>query len=259
MVNSLKNFFRYRFLLAELVKRGIRLRYRKSYLGLFWTLLEPILNTIVLTIVFGTLLNKGDALFPVYILSGRILFSFFSQSTTAAMKAIRNNSGMIKKVYVPKYLYPLANILSNYIISLLSLVVLIGAMLIFRVPPTWHLIEGLIPLVTTLILCYGVGLILATLNVFFRDMEYIWNVATTLIMYASAIFYKADVLLKSSHAWIIKFNPMFGIIQNFRNAILYGAPMDTKMCLYSTCFALMTVVVGTYMFHKFQDKFILYI
>ena len=119
MVNSLKNFFRYRFLLAELVKRGIRLRYRKSYLGLFWTLLEPILNTIVLTIVFGTLLNKGDALFPVYILSGRILFSFFSQSTTAAMKAIRNNSGMIKKVYVPKYLYPLANILSNYIISLL--------------------------------------------------------------------------------------------------------------------------------------------
>ena len=108
---QLKTFKKYRFLLRELVKKGIKLKYRRSYLGILWTLLEPLLTTCVLTIVFGTFFGKDDKTFPVYILTGRLLYSFFSSGTKAAMKSIRQHAGMIKKVYVPKYIYPLSSVL----------------------------------------------------------------------------------------------------------------------------------------------------
>jgi len=130
--SALQNFKKFRFLLYELIKKDIKLKYRRSYLGIIWTLLEPILTTIVLTIVFINFRGKKDHTFPIYILTGRLLYSFFSQATKQAMKSIRSNSGMIKKVYVPKYMYPLSNILSSYITFAISLIVLLGAMFIFR-------------------------------------------------------------------------------------------------------------------------------
>ena len=113
------NFRQYQFLLSELVKKGIKLKYRRSYLGILWSMLEPLLTMIVLTIVFGTLYGNTDRTFPVYILSGRLLYSFYSSATKTTLKSIRSNSAMIKKVYVPKYLYPLSSVLYNYIIFLI--------------------------------------------------------------------------------------------------------------------------------------------
>ena len=111
-----KSFLQNRFILSELVKKGIRLKYRRSYLGIVWSLLEPLLTMIVLTIVFGTLMGIDDTSFPVYILAGRLFYGFFSQSTTTALKSIRANSAIIKKVYVPKMLYPLSAVIFNYVI-----------------------------------------------------------------------------------------------------------------------------------------------
>ena len=125
MKKQFETFLRYRNLLFELVKKGIKLKYRRSYLGIIWSLLEPIMTTIVLSIVFGTLYGKKDNTFPLYILSGRLLYSYFAQGTKAALKSIRQNSAMIKKVYVPKYLYPLSSVLYNFVIFVISLVVLI--------------------------------------------------------------------------------------------------------------------------------------
>ena len=108
MKKYIDNLRQYQFLLSELVKKGIKLKYRRSYLGILWSMLEPLLSMVVLTIVFGTLYGNTDKTFPVYILSGRLLYSFYSNATKAALKSIRSNSAMIKKVYVPKYLYPLS-------------------------------------------------------------------------------------------------------------------------------------------------------
>ena len=118
MKEYVNTFIRYRFLLGELVKKGIKLKYRRSYLGIIWSLLEPLLTMIVLTIVFGTLFGNKDRTFPVYILTGRLLYTFYSSATKAALKSVRANSAMIKKVYVPKYIYPLSSVLFNYIISI---------------------------------------------------------------------------------------------------------------------------------------------
>lgn len=258
MKKHFKNFLRYRFLLGELVKKGIKLKYRRSYLGIAWSLVEPLLEMIVLTIVFGTLLGHDDKTFPVYILTARLLYSFFSQGTKACLSSIRKNSSMIKKVYVPKYLYPLSSVLSNYVIFLISLIVLIAVALVLGVYPTRYLVAAIVPLVLIVILTFGCGMILATLGVFFRDLEYLWQVALMLIMYTCAIFYYPDKILKSANGWILKINPLYRIISLFRNAV-FGQPLDTHSLIYATVFSVGSLIIGLWIFHRQQDKFILHI
>ena len=125
MKKYIKGFYDYRFLLSELVKKGIRLKYRRSYLGILWSLIEPLLTTCVWVIVFGTLLGRGGRDYPMYLIIGRLTYSFFSGATKSASKSIQANASMIKKIYVPKYLYPLSAILYNFVIYLISLMNLI--------------------------------------------------------------------------------------------------------------------------------------
>lgn len=258
MKKYIKSFINYRFLLWELVKKGIKLKYRRSYLGIIWSLLEPLLNMIVLTIVFGTILGNHEKTFPVYILSGRLLYSFFSTSTKAALTSIRKNAAMIKKVYVPKYLYTLSAVLYNYIIFLISLVVLVGVALVLGLRPTVYLFQALLALVLILMLSTGVGFIMATLGVFFRDMEYLWTVALTLIMYMCAIFYQPKRLLESGFYWILKYNPLYCIIDIMRSAV-FGNMMNIHYFLYALGFSIVTIIIGLYGFMKKQDEFILQI
>lgn len=258
MLYSIKNFFAHKFLLRELVLKGIKLKYRRSYFGILWSLLEPILMTAVLTVIFGTLFNNDNRLFPLHILSGRLLYTFFSGATNMSLRAIRSNASMIRKVYVPKYLYVLSSIIYTYIIFLISLVVLFGLALILKVYPTWNLLMVWLPLGLLFLLAFGVGMILATVGVFFRDLEYLWGVIMTVIMYASAIFYYPEKILSSDYWWILKYNPLFQIIDMFRRCIM-GQPLTSFSVIYATGFTLVSVVVGCWYFLKKQDRFILYI
>ena len=255
MNKYVKNFARYRYLLIELVKKGIKLKYRRSYLGLIWTMLEPLLTMIVLTIVFGQLLGKGDRLYPVYILCGRLIYSCFSSSTKIAMRSIR-----------AKYLYPLSSCIYNYILFLLSLIVLAVVSIVLGVPLTWHVIEAVIPLTILFILSIGAGMVLSTVCVFFRDMEYLWDVVLMLVMYCSAIFYKITSM--GQGLILIKLNPLYGIISNFRAVLLEGHSMfnsysygvsNLKLFAYSGTFSVVLLIFGIYVFKKNQDKFILHI
>lgn len=253
------NFTKYNNLLYELVKKNIKLKYRRSYLGILWTLIEPLLTMIVLTLVFGTFFNKGTKQFPVYVLTGRLLFSFFSSSTKAGLKAVSGNASMIKKVYVPKYIYVVSAVVSNFIIFLISLIVLVGVGIVLNVKPTIYLLEAVIPLVTLLVMSLGASLLLATLSVFFRDVEYIWSVFSMLIMYASAIFYPVDRIINTGNGWVFNLNPVYMCIANFRNSVLYGVPMDLHYCLVSAGSAVVLLGLGVFLFYKQQDKFILYV
>ena len=247
MIQFFNNFLKYKYLMGQLVKKNIKLRYRRSYLGMLWTLIEPLLTMIVLSVVFGSLLgrNSTDAAFagvpfPIYVLTGRLLYSFFSSATNSAMRSIRTNGAMIKKVYVPKYIYPFSGILANFIIFLISLVVLVGVMVFF---------------LNLFILSTGVGMILSTLCVFFRDIEYLWSVMLMLIMYCSAIFYFASNMSGDTQK-LVKLNPLFGVIDNFRRAF-FGQPFDMRLLLYTSVFAVGTLVIGMIVFYRKQDSFIL--
>lgn len=255
---KIKEFRQYSNLFTELVRKGIKLKYRRSYLGVLWSMVEPLLTMLVLTIVFGTLLGHNEKSFPVYILTGRLMYTLFSQSTTSALKSIRQNEAMIKKVYVPKYLYPLANICFNYILFLISLVVLGAVALVLGVYPTYRTLFAIVPLCILFLLSVGVGMILATVGVYFRDMEYLWNVGLMLVMYTCAIFYYPEKILTSSVSWILKYNPLFCIISNFRSCI-FGEVMDMGMLVYSLGFALACIVLGGLFFNRKQDEFILHL
>lgn len=269
MKKYIDGFMRYRYLLIELVKKGIKLKYRRSYLGLVWTLLEPLLTMIVLTFVFGTMLGRqggvyGPELYPVYILCGRLLYSCFSSTSKIGMRSIRSNQAMIKKVYVPKYLYPLSSVIYNFIIFLLSLIILAIVGIYKGIPLTWHIIEVIIPIVVLFILCIAAALFLSTVCVFFRDIEYLWDVIIMLIMYCSAIFYYVDSIDSEMVRAVIKLNPLYCIIENFRHIVLLGESIFTsvqevQMLIYSGAFSVIALIISIVVFKKNQDKFILYI
>jgi ABC-2 type transport system permease protein len=256
MKQLIKNFNKYRFLLSELVIKDIKLKYRRSYLGILWTLIEPLLTMLVLTLVFSNFYGRNDKTFPIYVLSGRLLYSFFSNATKSAMKSIRTHGQMIKKVYVPKYIYPLSSIMSQYIMFLISLIVLIGVAAYLKVQPTIYIFLALVPLIILFVMVLGVGLILATLAVFFRDMEYLWGVIIMLIMYCSAIFYDPKIISENVR-WILDLNPLYAVILNFRNTVIYGLPLDMNALLYSSGFSIVALVIGIFIFYKKQDEFIM--
>ncbi len=257
MKQFIRNFKKYRFLLSELVIKDIKLKYRRSYLGILWTLIEPLLTMLVLTLVFSSFYGRNDKTFPIYVLSGRLLYSFFSNATKSAMKSIRTHGQMIKKVYVPKYIYPLSSILSQYVMFLISLIVLVCVAAYLRIKPTIYMFEAIVPLIILFVMVLGVGLILATLAVFFRDMEYLWGVVSMMIMYCSAIFYDPERVIKTGHGWILTINPLYSVILNFRNTVIYGLPLDANALLYSGGFSIVALLLGLFMFYKKQDEFIM--
>ena len=258
MVKYIKGFFRYRFLLGELVKKGIVLKYRRSYLGIVWSLVEPILTTIVLVVVFGTLFNNTAKDYPLYIICGRLIYSFFSAGTKAASISIRRNAPMIQKVYVPKYLYPLSDVLFNFVIFAISLAVLILVAIYTRTWPTLYIWQCIPALILLILFTTGVGLFLCTLSVYFRDMEYLWNVMLMLIMYMSAIFYYPERIMDSGAAWVLKYNPLFCIIDMFRGGVM-GYMASNWDFAFGTVSCVASVIVGTYIFWKKQDDFLLHL
>lgn len=269
------NFMKYRHLLRELVVKNIKLQYRNSVLGMLWTFLQPLLTMIVLSVVFSNLFGKDSSKvvnYPVYLLSGRLLYEFFTQSTKRAMKSIRGNASIIKKVYVPKYIYPFSVVLSTFVTFLISLSVLVVVIAFFNIakinPVTisWQIIFAVLPIIVLFFFCIGVGMILATLNVFFKDIENLYEVFCLLLFYLTPIVYTLDRLGFAKDSWqlsLLKINPMYGIIDAFRAAVLHSAQFaeffDAQSFLYSIIFAAVMFIIGIVAFYKNQDKFILHI
>jgi lipopolysaccharide transport system permease protein len=255
----LLNFGKYRFLLYQLVMRDIKTKYRKSILGVFWSFLEPLLSMVVLTIVFSTIFKHyGVENYPVFLLTGRLIFTFFAGGSTAAMRSLRGSAGIFKSVYVPKYLYSLSAVLSNFVTFLFSLVVLFLVMAATNAPFTIYIIFTSLPILALLFFTIGVGLILATINVFFRDLEHLYGVFTMLLMYATPIFYPPSIV-PASFRFIQDYNPIYAVISCCRSVFLYGQIYDLHQLLFAVVSAVISLIIGLALFYRYQDKFILHI
>ena len=252
------NFKKYRFLLTELVKRDIKVKYRRYVLGIFWSFLEPLLFMIVLTIIFSTLFKNKIANYPVYLLTGRLVYTFFASGTSGSMYSIYKNASIIKKIYVPKYMYTLGVTISSLITFLLSFVVLFLVMIVTHAPFSWFILLSFIPLILILILTIGVGLILATLTVFFRDIEHLYTVFLTLLLYGSAIMYPASII-PQNYQFLLTYNPIYASVVLFRDCFIYGVWLDPFTLIFSIVSSFAALAIGIAFFYKFQDKFILYI
>lgn len=252
------NFQKYRFLLTELVKRDIQVKYRSSALGIFWSFLEPLLTMIIMTIIFSFIFKRSIPNFPVYYLIGRIMYQLFSSGTMGSLSSIIGNVNIIKSVYVPKYLYALSTVLSNFVTFCLSVIILVAVMIATNVQFTIFMIFSILPVIVLLLLTIGVGLILATVTVFFRDVQHLYGVFTMLLMYASAVFYPASII-PAQWQWILNINPLYSCIVCVRIVILEGHLYDPGTLLYATVWAIGTLIIGITIFYKYQNKFLLYL
>lgn len=256
MIRYLQNFKKFQPLLEELVARDIKIKYRKSVLGVLWTLLNPLLMMIVLTIVFSNLFKFDIEYYPIYLLSGQLIFNFYNESTSNAMSSILGNASLIKKIYVPKYLFVLSRILSSVVNLSASFLALILLMLVMRIPLYWTAVLFVFPLLLLIVFSLGVSLLLAALVVKFRDIMHLYSVFTTALLYLTPVIYTIT-FLPAKVRMIVMLNPITNYVLMFREVMMYGNIPDFSSILLGVAEAAVMLLIGLRVFYKMQDEFIL--
>lgn len=251
-------FIQYQNLLMNLVSRDIKVRYRRSVLGMVWTILNPLLMMVVITVVFSTLFKQNIEFFPIYYLAGTLIFSFNSETTSNALYSIICNANLLKKIYIPKYLFPLSKVVSGLVNLIFSLIAVVIVMIILKAPFHSTLLLLPIPIFYTFIFSVGLGLFLAATTVFFRDIAHFYGVFLMAWTYFTPIFYPESILPPTAMK-VMWFNPMYHYVDYMRNIILYGNFPGLKENLVCFLFGVTMLLIGVYTFYKKQDKFILYI
>lgn len=261
IINNLKyTYKKYSFLMKQLISRDFKVKYKRSVLGVVWSLLYPILTMAVMALVFTNIFkfSTPGVNYLVYLLSGLVMFNYFSEASNLAMSSVVANFSLINKVYMPKYIFPLSKCLFvgiNFLLTLIPLYVII-----FLTGTGVNIYHLLLPYVFICLLLFtiGVGFILATISVFLRDMFYIYGVIITLWTYLTPIMYDIAII-PSKYQIFMKFNPMYWFLDFARQIILYNQMPGFHNYVYCAIFAIGTLLIGIFLFKKNQDKFIYYV
>lgn len=249
---------RYKFLIKQLVSRDFKIKYKRSILGYLWSFLNPLLTMVVQYIVFSTIFRSDIKNFPVYLLSGVVFFSFFTEAVSQGLTSIVGNASLITKVYVPKYIYPVTKVISSSINLFISLIPLLLLAIFTGAPVNQTVILLVIPIACMLIFCIGLSLLLSSAMVFFRDTQYLWNVISLAWMYATPLFYPESILPENFKV-ILKINPIYYIVSFVRSVLIDGISPEPIMYIYCITFSLGMLLIGSFVFKRNQNKFVLYI
>ena len=247
-----------RFLFEELVKRDFKKKYKRTVLGMGWSLLMPLLTLLVMKIVFEQFFGRTINHFTTYLFCGNLLFAWFSESSNSGMRSLFGNAAIFTKVNVPKYLFLFAGNVQALINFALTFLVFLLFCWLDDIAFTWRFVLLVYPVLTLLVFNVGVGLVLSALFIFFRDMDYLWRVFTMLLMYGSAIFYPVDALsprLQTAFAW----NPVYRHIAYFREVVLNGAVPSLETHLVLAGFAAASFLVGAFVYHRYNTRFLYYV
>lgn len=259
MASSQKSTLKHNwFILSSLVSRDFKLKYRRSALGVVWSVLNPLLMMIVLSAVFSTVFRFDIENFPLYLILGSTLFTLMADSTSTAMTSIVDSSALIKKIRIEKILFPLEKVLFQLVNYCLSLIAAVAVMIFFQVMPTVNLV--LLPLLLLYVLMFsaGLGFLLSALVVFFRDIGHLWSVVITAWTYATPLFYPVSILPEWA-APLMDFNPMYHYVTYTREIALWGTTPGVAENLLCFGIGLVTLIVGILVFRKLEKKFILYV
>ena len=255
----LGGFYGYRHLFQQLVEKDIKLKYRRSFLGYLWSILNPLMIMIIMVAVFSSMFRFDIENYPVYLIIGQTIYNFVSEATNQAMWSIIGNASLLKKTYVPKYIFTVSKITSSFINTLFALGAMVIVFIVCRVQINVYMFFLPIILFQVYIFCIGLGLILAQATVFFRDIQYIYGAFLMAWMYLTPIFYPISALPETLANGIKAFNPLYVYATQFRIIVLEGLFPDTNMILAGIIWAAGSALVGTFVFMRTQDKFILYI
>ena len=255
------------FILKQLVGKDFKIKYRRSFLGVAWSVLNPLLMMIVMAIVFTTIFAQGrngsitPEMYPPYLIVGNVTFAVMSDSTSQALSSIIYASSLLKKVKVHRFVFPVQKVLFSLVNFAFSLIAVAIVMLWFHVVPTWHLLLLPVCLILLMFFGMGVGLLLSAATVFFRDVMHLWSVVLTAWTYFTPIFWTTDYILKMPHILrvLMYANPMYNYLQFMREIFLFQTcptPLEFGLCV---AWAVIAMAIGYTVFHKNEHKFILYI
>ena len=259
MSARLQGLYKYRALVKQLVLKDIKLKYRRSFLGYVWSVLNPLMVMVVMYLVFSHMFRFEVQNYPAYLIIGQTLFTFMTEATNQALFSITGNGPLLKKVYVPKYIFTLSKVTSSLVNLLFSLGAMVIVFIISKVQFSFYMLLVPVVLVEVYIFCLGLGLFLAQITVFFRDIQYIYSVLTTAWMYLTPLFYPMEQLPEAMQQAIMTFNPMYHYVTQFRTLVLEQSIPDLGTLVYGFVLAFVFLLLGTCSFLKNQDKFILYI
>ncbi|WP_458403975.1 ABC transporter permease [Methanobrevibacter sp.] len=242
-----------KFLLKQLVKRDLTSKYKDSVLGIAWSFLNPLLIMIVFTAIFSMLFGRQIENYPVYFLAGRVIFDFYKSATEGAMRSIKGNSNILKKIYVPKYMFTLSKVCYEFINFLISFIILFGVMLVTGASFHWTIVLAFVPLFLLLILILGIGLILSVCNTYFTDVGHLYKVFALILMYASALFYPMEIVPVTVQK-IFTLNPVYCAILSFRECVVYGIIPNCYNLAYLAVFGITTLAIGIILFNMYDKK-----
>ena len=248
---------KYEFLFSELVKRDFTLKYKRTVLGLLWSILNPLLQLLVMWMVFSHFFQNTEH-YVIYLFAGNLLFSYFNEATSSGMTSLLENAGIFTKVNVPKYLFLLSKNIAALISFGLTLLVFFIFCLFDNISFSLNFILLLYPIFWIVIFNIGIGLILSAAYIFFRDLQYLWGIFTLLLMYLSAIFYTTN-----SYSYRIQcmffLNPLYPFIYYFRSVVIYGHIPSIWLHMLIACYATIVVLLGAGMYKKYNHEFLYYV
>jgi len=258
MTDLIRDSYRYWELIWALALKELKIRYKRSVLGFAWALLNPALLMVVLTLVFSTILRFNLPHYAIFLLSVLLPWTFFSQSLAYAVEAVVTNGDLIKKVAVPKLVFPMAALVSNLINLLLSLIPLAILVPLLRHPFYWTWIYLPVPLLALAIFTLGMTFFFAAANVFYRDVAHILQIVLSAWFYLTPIIYTLDAIPARYH-WFFKLNPIIYVINGFRLAVYYGKLPHAQSILASFACAFVSLFIGYSLFRRYQDSFVFYV
>lgn len=249
---------KYQFLFEELVKRDFKKKYKRTVLGMAWSLLSPLLMLLVMRLVFTQFFGETMEHYTTYLFCGNLIFACFSESTGLGMTSLLENADIFSKVNVPKYLFLLSKSIQGLINFGLTLLVFFLFCILDGITFTWKFVLLLYPICCLVLFNIGVGLILSALFMFFRDIQYLWSVFTQLLMYMSAIFYTIDHYSYTVQCLFLA-NPVYLFIRYFRKIVIEATIPTLWFHLLMLADVLFVLMIGCWMYKKYNHKFLYYI
>ena len=254
----MKELYQHGDLIRFLVMRDLRVRYRRSTLGVLWTMLQPLMMMLVLHIVFSSVFRFELYRYPVYALAGILFWNFFSQSIVASMNSLRGNAGILQKLPVAKAVFPIATVISGVVNLCLALVPLFAILIVSGHPLSWSLLFLPVSILLAALFTLGAGLLLSPLAVFFHDVVELVGVVLMLLMYLTPIFYPMAIV-PEQYRWLVRFNPIRSVLEVFRDPIYYGKIPPLPHVAVTLVIALVALGIGALAFRKSGDRIPFYV
>lgn len=243
----------YAFVVKELVSREIKRKYARSYLGILWSVLNPLLMMIVMSAIFSTMFRRNIENFPVYYLTGNIIFQLFSTATNTTMTSLVDNKQMLIKVKFPMKIFPLSRSVTALVNFGYSCIAYVAILLFFRIPPCPEMLFFPVIVGAAFLFSLGVSYILAVAYVFFGDIKHLYSVFLTLLMYCSAIFYPVENISGWMHAFIIR-NPLYNYIACARSVMMYETMPEAAELARMAVWSIGMYLVGNWIFQISKNR-----